>query len=106
MTVRDHPLNLVVTESQGETRVEGFVTKAGKGVAGAMVVLLPKDTGAWRSLSRRDQSNLSDGSFALRDVAPGQYTLVAIQNGWSLGVVASGSYGALSSLRHRRHSNR
>jgi len=48
-----------------------------------MMVLLPKDTGAWQSLARRDQSN-SDGSFALRDVAPGQYTLVAIQDGWSL----------------------
>ena len=83
VTVRDQPLNLVVTVSQGATRVEGFATKAGKSVAGAMVVLLPKDTGAWQSLARRDQSN-SDGSFALRDVAPGQYTLVAIQDGWSL----------------------
>ncbi len=83
VTVRDHPLNLVVTVSQAETRVEGFAAKGGKGWAGAMVVLLPKDTSAWQSLARRDQSN-SDGSFALRNVAPGQYTLVAIQDGWSL----------------------
>jgi hypothetical protein len=73
----------VVTVSQAETRVEGFASKGGKGWAGAMVVLLPKDTSAWQSLARRDQSN-SDGSFALRNVAPGQYTLVAIQDGWSL----------------------
>ena len=80
---RDHPLNLVVTVSQAETRVEGFAAKGDKGWAGAMVVLLPKDTSAWQSLARRDRSN-SDGSFALRNVAPGQYTLVAIQDGWSL----------------------
>ena len=33
-------------------------------------------------LIRRDQSD-SDGSFALRDVVPGQYTVVAIQDGWT-----------------------
>jgi hypothetical protein len=32
---------------------------------------------------RRDQSD-SDGSFALRDVAPGRYTVVAIEDGWDL----------------------
>jgi hypothetical protein len=36
-----------------------------------------------RSQARRDQSD-SDGSFSLRDVAPGQYTVVAIQDGWKL----------------------
>jgi hypothetical protein len=34
-------------------------------------------------LSRRDQSD-SDGSFSLRDVVPGQYTVVAIEDGWEL----------------------
>jgi hypothetical protein len=32
---------------------------------------------------RRDQSD-SDGSFSLRDVAPGHYTVVAIEDGWEL----------------------
>ena len=32
---------------------------------------------------RRDQSD-SDGSFGLRDAAPGQYTVVAIEDGWDL----------------------
>jgi hypothetical protein len=48
-----------------------------------MVVLVPKNKSAIRSLVRRDQSD-SDGSFVLRDVAPGSYTVVAIQDGWNL----------------------
>jgi hypothetical protein len=32
---------------------------------------------------RRDQSD-SDGSFSLRDVPPGRYTVVAIEDGWKL----------------------
>ena len=82
-TVRDRVPNLVATLSQGNARVEGFVHKDGKGFAGAMVVLVPRDTDAWQALTRRDQSD-SDGSFSLRDVAPGQYTVLAIEDGWEL----------------------
>ncbi len=83
VTTRDRPLEVAVTLSKNETRIEGFAEKDGKGLAGVMVVLAPKDPGAWRALIRRDQSD-TDGSFALRDVAPGQYTAVAIEDGWSL----------------------
>ena len=48
-----------------------------------MVVLVPRNISAFLGLIRRDQSD-SDGSFALRDVVPGQYTVVAIQDGWTL----------------------
>jgi hypothetical protein len=48
-----------------------------------MVVLLPKNPAVWRALTRRDQSN-SDGSFALLAVAPGEYTAIAIEDGWAL----------------------
>ncbi len=75
--------DLVVTLSDAEARVEGFTRKDGKGFAGAMVVLLPKNPAQWRALTRRDQSD-SDGSFALRGVAPGQYTVIAIEDGWPL----------------------
>jgi len=47
------------------------------------VVLVPRELTALPALARRDQSD-SDGSFSLRDVAPGQYTLVAIEDGWEL----------------------
>jgi hypothetical protein len=83
ITVSDKPLHLVVTMSLGETRIEGFVRKAEKGQPGVMVLLVPKESAAFPALARRDQSD-SDGSFALRDVAPGQYTVVAIENGWDL----------------------
>jgi hypothetical protein len=81
--VRDRPLSIAVTLSSRETRIEGFARRDGKGVAGAMLVLVPKDTGAMRAFARRDQSD-SDGSFAFGNVAPGLYTIVAIQDGWEL----------------------
>jgi len=82
-TVGDHPVMLAVTVSESATRINGFARKNGKGKAGAMVVLVPADLTAIASLSRRDQSD-SDGSFSLRNVAPGRYTVVAIEDGWEL----------------------
>jgi hypothetical protein len=82
-TVHDHPLDLVVTLGEGTARIEGFAHKDGKGFAGAMIVLVPKQAGNLEALARRDQSD-SDGSFSLRDVVPGQYTIVAIEDGWEL----------------------
>jgi hypothetical protein len=83
LAVRDRSLNVQVNVSQGQTTIDGFARKDGKGLAGVMVVLLPKDPARWQALTRRDQSD-SDGSFALRDAAPGQYTVVAIEDGWEL----------------------
>jgi hypothetical protein len=83
ITMQDHPLNLTVTVSQGGTRVQGFARRDGKGVAGVMVVLVPKELATLDGLARRDQSD-SDGSFSLRDVVPGNYTMVAIEDGWTL----------------------
>ena len=48
-----------------------------------MIVLVPRDIRGLHSMARRDQSD-SDGSFALRDVPPGDYTVVAIENAWDL----------------------
>lgn len=81
--VQDRPLSLVATVAQAETRVHGFALKEKKGFAGAMVVLVPKNPGANRGLFRRDQAD-SDGSFNLLNVAPGAYTVVAIEDGWDL----------------------
>ena len=82
--MRDPPIQLVATVSQSETRVEGFArNEKGKGQPGVMIVLVPKEPSAFPALVRRDQSD-SDGSFSLRDVAPGQYTVVAIEESWEL----------------------
>src|SRR5271166_601297 len=77
----------------GNTDIQGAATKAGKGFAGAMVVLVPKNPEVDRDLFRRDQSDL-DGTFLLHAVVPGSYTLLAIENGWDLdwsqpGVIAA-----------------
>ena len=63
--------------------VQGVAKKAGKPFAEAMIVLVPKDPEGNRDLFRRDQSDL-DGTFSLRGVVPGSYTLVAIEDGWDL----------------------
>jgi hypothetical protein len=77
----------------GSTSIHGTVSRAGKAVAGAMVVLVPKDPVVNRDLFRRDQSDL-DGTFNLPAVVPGMYTAIAIENGWDLdwsqaGVIAA-----------------
>jgi hypothetical protein len=63
--------------------VYGYIKNGDKAFAGAMVVLVPKDPINNPDLFRRDQSDL-DGSFQLRSVVPGFYTIVAIQDGWDL----------------------
>ena len=67
----------------GSVRVEGFAKRDGKGFAGAMVVLIPKNPEANHDRFRRDQTDL-DGSFSLFNVSPGSYTVIAIENGWDL----------------------
>jgi carboxypeptidase family protein len=74
-------ISLTLTGSSVEVR--GTVMLAGKPFAGAMVVLVPKNPEIDRDLFRRDQSDL-DGTFTLREVIPGSYTVLAIQNGWDL----------------------
>jgi hypothetical protein len=46
--------------------------------------LIPKESSTREELFRRDQSD-SDGSFSLRGVIPGQYSLVAIEDAWGFG---------------------
>lgn len=66
-----------------DAKVEGFVKRSGKAASGIMVVLVPADPESHLDFFRRDQSDL-DGSFALRNVIPGSYTVIAIEDGWTL----------------------
>jgi protocatechuate 3,4-dioxygenase beta subunit len=72
-----------ITLVPGSVELEGIVKKAGKGFAGSMVVLVPKNPEEHRDLFRRDQTDL-DGTFSLHSVVPGFYSLMAIENGWDL----------------------
>jgi hypothetical protein len=76
-------LTVTLTVVGSEVKVEGFVKRNGQPVAGAMVVLVPKNPESNRHQFRRDQSD-QDGSFALPGVIPGSYTVVAIADGWDL----------------------
>jgi hypothetical protein len=72
-----------VTLIRGHATVEGIVKHDGKAIAGAMVVLVPANASEHIDLFRRDQTDL-DGTFTVNAVVPGDYTLVAIENGWNL----------------------
>lgn len=67
----------------GVVKVEGVVQKAGKPIAGTMVVLIPKDTEAHREYFRRDQSDF-DGTFSIAYILPGKYTVVAVEDAWGV----------------------
>lgn len=83
VTVGSDPVLLAATLARGSATINGFVQRGGQGVGGIMVELVPDDPSATPDLIRRDQSD-SDGSFTLRRVVAGNYTLVAIEDGWTL----------------------
>jgi hypothetical protein len=74
-------LDVTVQLVEGVVTVEGFTKKGDKPSAGVMVALVPNDPEAHLDMFRRDQSDL-DGSFILRDVIPGTYTIVAAEDAW------------------------
>ena len=76
-------LALSLSVAGGTADINGIALRAGKGAAGAMVVLVPKNPEANHELFRRDQSDL-DGTFTFRSMIPGAYTAIAIENGWDL----------------------
>ena len=86
------PVELVIAASEGVGVINGTVMEGDKPTSGAMVVLVPPDVEDNLSLFRRDQSD-SDGSFTLRDVVPGTYTAIALQNGWDM------EWGSAEALR-------
>ncbi|GAC1655845.1 MAG: hypothetical protein NVS9B15_16780 [Acidobacteriaceae bacterium] len=53
----------------------------GQPLSGAMVLLIPEKGVKQKDLLRRDESD-SDGTFTLRGVPEGKYTVVAIRDGW------------------------
>jgi hypothetical protein len=76
-------LNITLSLLGGSVTVEGYAKRGGKAAAGVMIVLVPKTPEANRDRFRRDQSDL-DGSFSLPNVIPGEYSIVAIDDGWDL----------------------
>jgi hypothetical protein len=75
-------VHVSILVAKGASNLDGVAVKDGLPFAGAMVLLVPEDLGR-TILIRRDQSD-SDGTFRLPEIAPGQYTLVAIGDGRDL----------------------
>ena len=70
--------------AEAAAREGGFaVLLDGKPVSQTAVVLLPNDPAHNLVMMRRDQSD-SDGTFTLRHVVPGNYTVIAVADGWDL----------------------
>ena len=75
-------IELLLTAGRGLAKIEGYVVQNKNPVPGAMVLLIPQDKAHGQAIAR-DQSD-GDGSFTLSSVAPGRYTLVAIDHGRGL----------------------
>ncbi|MFP5226317.1 MAG: carboxypeptidase regulatory-like domain-containing protein [Acidobacteriota bacterium] len=82
LTIAAQPVLIAATLARGATTLSGFAKQNGQPTGGVMILLVPHDPAA-RDLYRRDQSN-TDGSFTLNNVVPGDYSLLAIDNGWTL----------------------
>ena len=76
-------VHISAVASYGAGQVDGTALREGEPFAGAMIVLVPQDPANNSALFRRDQSD-SDGTFTLANVVPGQYSVIAIANGWDL----------------------
>ncbi len=74
-------MTIFMTKALGT--IDGIALQDGKPVSQTAVVLLPKDPAHNLVLMRRDQSD-SDGTFTLRHVVPGNYTVIAVADGWDL----------------------
>lgn len=75
-------VNLSVVAAKGLTKVNGIALKDGRPLSGAMILLVPRNSGHGTGIPR-DQSD-SDGTFTLLNVKPGRYSLIAIDNGRDL----------------------
>jgi len=77
------PIQLDIALCPNLSTINGTARRNGQPFPGAMIVLVPENPEVNLPLFRRDQSD-SDGTFTLRDVLPGRYKIVAIENGWDL----------------------
>jgi hypothetical protein len=77
------PVELEISLSDTSAKINGTALEDGQPIAGAMILLVPEAAEINLPKFRRDQSD-SDGTFTLRDVLPGRYRILAINDGWEL----------------------
>jgi 5-hydroxyisourate hydrolase-like protein (transthyretin family) len=83
LKIGGEPISLTATIAETTASVRGFAMLDGKPVSGVFLLLVPAGSSAGRDPSQANQSD-SDGSFDFPGLAPGAYTLLAIQEGWTL----------------------
>jgi hypothetical protein len=88
------PVELEISMSNSLAKINGTARRDDKPVAGAMILLVPENAEMNLPKFRRDQTD-SDGTFTLRDVLPGRYRMLAIDDGWEL------EWANLSLLKNR-----
>jgi hypothetical protein len=76
-------VRMTILMTRGLGTIDGIALQDGRPVSQTAVVLLPNDPAHNMVLMRRDQSD-SDGTFTLRRVVPGNYTVIAVADGWDL----------------------
>jgi hypothetical protein len=76
-------VSVAIILAKGVGEISGMAVYGDKGISGVLVLLVADDPRNHLALFRRDQSD-SDGTFTLKQVVPGRYTLLAIQDGWDL----------------------
>jgi hypothetical protein len=76
-------VQLLITAGQAEGELTGVAKLDGKPTSGVMVLLVPETDENLEENSHLDQSD-SDGTFALAEIPPGKYKLMAIEDGWEL----------------------
>lgn len=79
---RGAKVELNITAAAGLSSLAGVAVDSDKPVSAAMVLLLPQDRSRGDFIPR-DQSD-GDGTFTLNFIAPGDYTLIAIDDGDAL----------------------
>jgi 5-hydroxyisourate hydrolase-like protein (transthyretin family) len=83
LTVGSEPITLTVTVGENSATVNGFAKHNGSPAPGVLILLIPANPVGGDESPRVDQSN-SDGSFTMARVPAGEYTVVAIEDGWTL----------------------
>ena len=83
LTITGEPVQLNIVLRQASATLNGVVKQNGTPVSGVFVLLVPTGPQQIGDRAIPNQSD-SDGTFNFRQIAPGDYTLVAIDKGWTL----------------------
>lgn len=83
LVINGGSVQLAAIATHALARINGMVLRDDKPSPGALLLLVPSDPAANQTLFRRDQSD-SDGTFSFREVLPGSYTAIALENAWDL----------------------